>query len=83
MPAAAVVIPDIVGFCNDDVKPSGPLHDQLTAIGDVAAPARLSVAPAHIGLGVAPAVTADGTTLTVTIAVVLLVVPHALVTSNE
>jgi hypothetical protein len=55
-----------VGFCNDEVKPEGPLHDH--AIASLELEESVTVPPTHIGpLFVAPV--DDGTGLTVTVVV--------------
>jgi hypothetical protein len=55
-----------VGFCNEDVKPEGPLHDHDVASLEFAD--RVTVPPTQIGpLFVAPV--DDGTGLTVTVVV--------------
>ena len=48
----------------------------------VADPVNVRLLPEHIGLGDALADTADGTTFTVTVAVVAVVVPQAFVAAN-
>ena len=58
MPAAAVVILLITGFCRDDVNPSGPVQSQLSA--PVADDVNVSVASSQTGLGLAEAITEVG-----------------------
>ena len=48
----------------------------------VAEPVNVRLLPEHIGLGVALALTADGTTFTVTVEVAAVVVPQALVAAT-
>ena len=57
-PAPAVVIPGIDEFCDDDVKPFGPVQFQVDAI--LAPPVSVSAFPSQIGLGFAIAVTPVG-----------------------
>ncbi len=63
MPVAVGVA---VGFCNDEVKPPGPLHDHVVASLEFAE--RVTVPPTHIGL-VLVAPVEEGTGLTVTVVV--------------
>jgi hypothetical protein len=54
---------EVVGFCNDEVNPPGPVHDQAEALEEFAVSVR--DVPAHTGpLLVAPE--EDGTAFTVT-----------------
>ena len=59
IPAPAVVIPAMVGLCNVEAKLLGPVQFQLVAF--VAAPVKVNVLPAQMGVGLADAVTAVGT----------------------
>jgi hypothetical protein len=68
------------GFCAVELYAFGPLQFQVVA--PVAAPARVSVEPLQTGLGVADAVTAVGDELTVTLAVVAVVVPQLFTALN-
>ena len=70
----AVVTLLIVGLCDDEVYPFGPVHDQEVA--PVAEPVRVSVLVSQIGFGDAAAVTALGVELTVTVAVALFAAAH-------
>jgi hypothetical protein len=58
VPAPAVVIPLIEGFCNVEEKPLGPL--QLHELTPVPLPDKDNVFPAQTGLRVAPALTPEG-----------------------
>ena len=69
VPVAAVVAPEIVGFCNVDVKLLGPVHEY---VNPVVVAVSESVLPEHIG-ALVPAVGVAGGAFTVT-----LVVPFAL-----
>ena len=57
----------LVGLCKVEEKAAGP--DQLHEVAPVAPPVNVKVAPAHIGLGLAEAVTPVGMSFTVTDAV--------------
>jgi hypothetical protein len=75
VPAAATVAAPILGFCKADEKLLGPLQLQLVA--PVALPVRFRALPAQTG-ELEPAETAEGTSPTTTVTV-LVVVPQALV----
>ena len=76
-----MVIPTIVGLCDEEVKLLGPVQLQLVA--SVAPPVNVNVLPAQIGFGLANAVTPVRTVFTVTDAVFTGVAkPQALLAVN-
>ena len=82
MPAPAVVIAEIFGLCEVELKLLGPVQTQLVA--PVAAPVKESVLPAQIGFGLAAAVTAVGMVFTTTEAVLTAVAgPQELLAVKE
>ena len=62
-----------------ELKLFGPFHKYVTAMGDVAAPVSVSVAPLHNEDGEARAVTAKGIVFTVTDVVATVVLPQLLI----
>ena len=98
VPAPAAVMPAMLGFCDDDVKPFGPV--QLYVAPDTVDAKRFNVDPAHTGPllvavgaeGIAftvaatvPAVLVHPETVTVTeyVPVAAVVAPEMLGSSNE
>jgi hypothetical protein len=73
---------EIVGFCNVEVNPFGPV--QLHDVAPVALPDNVNVAPSQIGFGLADAVTPVGTEFIVTEAVFAAeAAPQVLLVVNE
>jgi hypothetical protein len=66
VPAAAAVAPGIVGFCNAEVKPLGPVHEYVAPMTAVVV--RFRVCPTQIGeLLVGAGVAGTGFTVTATV----------------
>ncbi|MBI3509154.1 MAG: hypothetical protein HY064_00710, partial [Bacteroidetes bacterium] len=80
VPVAATVAPAIEGFCDDDEKLFGPVHEYVAPATKL--DVRFKVDPAQIG-ELLDAVGGDGTGFTVTTVVALLLVHPATVTFTE
>ena len=80
VPLAATVAPTMLGFCEEDVKPFGPVHEYVAPT--ILLAVRFSVLPAQIGL-LLDAVGAAGIPFTVTRTVPAMPVQPATVAVTE
>ena len=78
VPASAVVVPNTLGFCCDDEKPFGPV--QLYVAPFTVVENKFKVCPLHNG-ELLVATGAEGG-FVITTAVLIVVVPHSLVTAS-